>query len=108
MPLAHLTLPTRHVERTAAFLERTLGYRRRPAPGNSPVEAQWLDVGRNQQFHVVHVEGFEVSGFEGEFGRHIAVFHALADFDALKTRLAAEQADVMQPLRRTAFERFFF
>jgi len=108
MSLAHLTLSTQHVERTATFLERTLGYTRRPAPANSPVETQWLDIGRGQQFHVTFVDGFEVSRFEGEFGRHIAVFHPLADFPALKQRLAREQADVMPPLRATAFERFFF
>ena len=108
MPLAHLTLPTQHVERTAAFLTRTLGFNERPAPANSPVETRWLDIGRGQQFHVTYVEGFEVSRFEGEFGRHIAVFYPLAGFDTLKARLASEGAEVFLPLRRTAFERFFF
>jgi hypothetical protein len=108
MALAHLTLPTAHVERTTAFLERTLSFPRRPAPANSPVETRWLDIGRGQQFHVTYVEGFEVSRFEGEFGRHIAVFYPLAEFDALKARLAEERAEVFLPLRRTAFERFFF
>src|SRR5690606_19714434 len=45
MSLAHLTLPTRQVERTAALLERTLGYRRKTVAANSPVEAVWLDLG---------------------------------------------------------------
>jgi uncharacterized protein related to proFAR isomerase len=30
MSLAHLTLPTRHVQGTASFLEHTLGYTRHP------------------------------------------------------------------------------
>ena len=108
MSLAHLTLPTRYVDRTAGFFERTLGYRRNPVPGNTPVEALWLDIGRGQEMHVFYVEGFEVSPFEREFGRHVAVFHPLADFPALKQRLTAEGAELIEPLRATPFERFFF
>ena len=108
MSLAHLTLPTQHVDRTASFFERTLGYSRNPVPGNSPVEALWLDIGRGQEMHVFYVEGFEASPFEGEFGRHVALFHPLADFPRLKERLANEGAVLMEPLRATPFERFFF
>ncbi len=46
MSLAHLTLPTREVERTATFFEAALGYARLPVPTNSPVELVWLDIGR--------------------------------------------------------------
>ena len=67
MSLAHLTLPTEQVDRTASFFERTLGYARNPVPGNSPVEALWLDIGRGQEMHVFYVEGFRTSPFEGEF-----------------------------------------
>jgi catechol 2,3-dioxygenase-like lactoylglutathione lyase family enzyme len=88
MSLAHLTLPTRDVDGTARFFERTLGYVRNPVPGNSPVEALWLDIGRGQELHVFYVEGFVVGGFEGEFGRHVALFHPLADFPALRERFA--------------------
>jgi catechol 2,3-dioxygenase-like lactoylglutathione lyase family enzyme len=108
MSLAHLTLPTQHVEQTAAFFERTLGYSRNPSPGNSPVETVWLDIGRGQEIHVVYVEGFELSPFEREFGRHVAVFHPLPDFPALKDRLAREGAELIRPLRAAPFERFFF
>jgi catechol 2,3-dioxygenase-like lactoylglutathione lyase family enzyme len=108
MSLAHLTLATEHVERTAAFFERTLGYTRNPRPGNSPVEVIWLDIGHGQEMHVIHVEGFTVSAYEREFGRHVAVFHALADFPALKERLTREGAELIAPLRPTPFERFFF
>jgi catechol 2,3-dioxygenase-like lactoylglutathione lyase family enzyme len=108
MALAHLTLPTRDVERTAVFFERTLGYLRAGVPGNSPIAALWLDVGRGQTLHVFYVEGFEVSRFEHEFGRHIAVFHPLADFAALKARLTAQGAEIIAPIRPTPFERFFF
>ena len=108
MSLAHLTLPTRDVDGTAKFFERTLGYVRNPVPGNSPVEALWLDIGRGQELHVFYVEGFEVSGFESEFGRHVAVFHPLADFPALRERLTREGAVLTEPLRQTPFKRFFF
>jgi catechol 2,3-dioxygenase-like lactoylglutathione lyase family enzyme len=108
MSLAHLTLPTREVEKTASFFERTLGYRRLAVPTNSPVELVWLDLGRGQDMHVFYVEGFSVSPFENEFGRHVAVFFPLAEFDAIKRRLESEGAQVFAPLRPTPFERFFF
>jgi catechol 2,3-dioxygenase-like lactoylglutathione lyase family enzyme len=108
MSLAHLTLPTREVEKTASFFERTLGYARNPVPGNSPVEALWLDIGRGQEMHVFYVEDFAVSPFESEFGRHVAVFHPLADFAGLKRRLLEQGAEILAPLRATPFERFFF
>ena len=108
MSFAHLTLPTRDVNATASFFERTFGYARNPVPGNSPVEALWLDIGRGQEIHVFYVEGFAVSPFENEFGRHVALFHPLADFDRLKRHLVEAGAELMDPLRATPFERFFF
>ena len=108
MSLAHLTLPTRAVEGTAAFLEQTLGFTRDAAPANSPVETVWLATGGGQQMHIVFVEGFAVSPFEGEFGRHIAIFHPSQEIAGLKARLTAAGAQVMQPLRSSAHERFFF
>ena len=108
MSLAHFTLPTREVEKTASFLEQTLGYVREPVPANVPDETVWLDIGRGQQLHVFFVEGFAVSPFEREFGRHVAVFHPLGDFDALKERLRQRGATIVEPLRSTPFERFFF
>jgi catechol 2,3-dioxygenase-like lactoylglutathione lyase family enzyme len=108
MTLAHLTLPTQEVERTAAFLEATLEFRRGAIPGNSPVPTQWLDMGGGQQIHIVFVRGYAASAFEGEFGRHIAVTYPRDGFDGLKARLEARGAEVMTPLRATSFERFFF
>ena len=108
MSLAHLTLPTQHVERTATFFERTFGYTRNPSPTNSPIETVWLNIGRGQEMHVLHVEGFEVSRFENEFGRHVAVFHPVADFAELKARLVDAGAALIDPQRATQFERFFF
>ena len=108
MTLAHLTLPTRHVERTTAFFEQTLGYHRKGVPSNSPVEVAWLDIGHGQEMHVFFVEGFAVSRFEAEFGRHVAVFHPLADFPALRQRLLEAGAELIEPLRPTPFARLFF
>ena len=108
MSLAHLTLPTQDVEGTANFLEQTLGYRRKPVPSNSPVEVSWLDIGHGQEIHVFYVEGFVVSPFEAEFGRHVAVFHALADFPALRQRLLQAGAELIEPRRATSFARLFF
>jgi Glyoxalase/Bleomycin resistance protein/Dioxygenase superfamily len=108
MPLAHFTLPSQKVDQTAAFLEQTLGYSRDPVPDNVPCETVWLNIGHGQQLHVFHVDGFEVSPFEREFGRHVAVFHPLADFARLKAALTARGAELIAPLRATPFERFFF
>jgi catechol 2,3-dioxygenase-like lactoylglutathione lyase family enzyme len=108
MSLAHLTLPSREVEKTVTFLEQTLGYTRDPVPDNVPDETVWLNIGAGQQVHVFYVEGFEVSPFESEFGRHVAVLHPLADFQALKQRLVERGAELIEPLRPTPFERFFF
>lgn len=108
MSLSHVTLATREVEKTAAFLEQTLGYRRDPVPENIPCESAWLNVGRGQQIHVVYVAGFEASPFEQEFGRHMAVFHPLSRFAELKQALAQLGAELIEPLRATPFDRFFF
>ena len=108
MSFAHLTLPTRDVERTASFFENTLGYSRRPVPDNSPMDIVWLDVGGGQEIHVIWVDRFVVLPHESEFGRHVAVFYPLAEFPALKDRLTAEGAELIQARRPTPFERFFF
>ncbi len=108
MPFAHVTLPTRSVEETATFFERTLLYRRRPVPSNSPVEVVWLELGPGHDMHVFFVAGFQVSPFEGEFGRHVAVWYSKAQLAGLKRRLANEGAELMEPVRATAVERFFF
>jgi predicted enzyme related to lactoylglutathione lyase len=108
MSLAHLTLPTRDVDKTAQFFEKTLGYTRSPVPENSPVDVVWLEIGRGQQMHVLYVEGFEVSRFESEFGRHVALFYPLEQLPALKARLVEQGATLVEPRRATPFERFFF
>ena len=108
MSLAHFTLPTRDVEKTARFFEATLGYVRKRLPANSAREAVWFEIGHGQEMHVLYVETFEISPFEAEFGRHVAVFYPRAGFAELKRRLAAEGATLIDAIRTTAFERFFF
>jgi catechol 2,3-dioxygenase-like lactoylglutathione lyase family enzyme len=108
MHFAHLTLPTRDVERTCAFLVKTLGFTLLPTPANSPVPVYWLDLGNGQSIHVFYVEGFEPSPFESEFGRHVALYHPVSDFPAMKERLIAEGAELVDEIRKAPFERFFF
>jgi PhzF family phenazine biosynthesis protein len=108
MSFAHLTLPTRDVGRTAAFFEDTFGYTREAVPGNMPVDAVWLDLGGGQQIHVIRLDGFTVSASEHQFGRHMAVFHPHADFPRLKDALRRQGAALLDPLRPTAYDRFFF
>jgi hypothetical protein len=108
MFFAHMTLPTPRVQDTASFLERTFGFPRNPVPRNSPVETVWLNVGRGQELHVTFVSDFHTSRFEAEFGRHLAVFVPLAEFEGLKARVVAAGGTLVTPLRTTPFERFFF
>src|SRR5688500_9255031 len=110
MSFAHLTIATRDVPRTAAFFERAMGWPPVATPGNTPGElrAAWGQLGPGQQIHIPHVDGFEPSAFEAEFGRHVAVFHPAADLPALKRRLAEHGATLVDPIRPTPFDRFFF
>src|SRR4051812_40558595 len=105
---AHLTLPTQHVEETTRFLETVLRCARKPVPANSPVDARWLDIGHGQELHVFFVDGFVTSPFEAEFGRHVALFHPVGDFSALRQRVQDAGGALVEPLRSTPFERLFF
>ncbi len=105
---AHLTLPTQQVEATTRFIESVLRYPRKPVPANSPVDVRWLDIGHAQELHVFYVEGFAVSPFEAEFGRHVALFHPVDDFPALRLRISEAGGELVEPLRATPFERLFF
>ena len=58
--------------------------------------------------HLVEVKDFAPSPFEAEFGRHVALAVPLAEFDALKRRLTAHRATLIEPRRPTPFTRFFF
>lgn len=108
MSIAHITLATRDVPRSRDFFANALGWTPIEHPGNINVDAAWLDIADGQQLHLVRVADFDVSPFEKEFGRHVAVSFPLAEFDALKIRLVEHGATLIDPLRETPFPRFFF
>jgi len=106
--LHHLTLATRDVIASLDFFLNTLDWKQIHRPGNIDIQAAWLDIGDGQQLHLLHKEGFEASPFEAEFGRHFAFDYPLDEFPALKERLLAHGAELIDPIRETPFERFFF
>jgi catechol 2,3-dioxygenase-like lactoylglutathione lyase family enzyme len=108
MALAHITLATRDVRRSAVFFEETLGWRPIARPANIDRPAAWLAIAPGMELHLVEDLDFEPSRFEREFGRHIAVTFPLAAFPALQERLQARGATLIEPLRDTPFQRFFF
>lgn len=108
MPFAHLTLPSRQVERTASWLEGIFGWARKPVPGNIPVETVWLDLGRGQEVHVFYVAGFDVSPFEAEFGRHVAIFQPGDRLDDLQAQVTAAGGTIVPEERLAPYRRFFF
>ena len=58
--------------------------------------------------HLIENPEFEPSPFERECGRHVAVTVPLDRFPALRERLAARGATLIEPIRDTPFRRFFF
>jgi catechol 2,3-dioxygenase-like lactoylglutathione lyase family enzyme len=106
--LAHITLATRDVARSTAFFQDVLGWRPAARPGNITTKAAWLEIAPGMELHLIEDPDFEPSPFEKEFGRHIAVTFALAEFSALKARLHSSGATLIEPIRETPFERFFF
>ena len=108
MAIAHFTLATRNVRRASQFFAATLGWQSLERPSNIPLPAAWLAIATGQELHLVEVPDYEPSPFEREFGRHIAVTIPLADFPALKERLLQQGAQLVDPLRPTPVERFFF
>ena len=108
MPLAHITLATRDVRASEAFFAGALGWRSIDRPNNIGRPAAWLAVAPGQELHLVEVSGFAPSPFESEFGRHVALTVAPAEFAALKGRLRQHGAEMIEPQRETPFARFFF
>ena len=108
MTFAHFTLATRDVETSSLFFQNTLGWAPISQPDNINRNADWLNITENQQLHLLLVAGFEPSPFEAEFGRHFAIFQPGSEFSDLKQRLVEHGATLIDPLRDTPFERFFF
>ena len=108
MTFAHLTMATRDVAASATFYQETLGWKLIHHADNIEQSAAWLEMGPNQQLHLLQVPDYEPSPFEREFGRHVAVFVPLREFADLKQRLVDQGAELIAPERATLFERFFF
>jgi catechol 2,3-dioxygenase-like lactoylglutathione lyase family enzyme len=107
MTYAHLTLATQDVDATIDFLGKTFGWELIGRPENVEKPGAWLSMAENQQIHLLHIDGYEPSPFEGEFGRHFAIFHPKADYDALKQRLLDHGAEISEAIVPTSFPRFF-
>ena len=108
MSFAHLTLATRDVRRSVAFFAATLGWRAIDRPNNIGRPAAWLEMAPGEELHLIEVQDFAPSPFEQEFGRHVAVAFPQSQFAELRRRLAELGAELIEPLRPTPFERFFF
>jgi catechol 2,3-dioxygenase-like lactoylglutathione lyase family enzyme len=108
MAIAHFTLATRDVPRSARFFEAVLGWRPIGRPGNIGRAAAWLEIAPGQELHLVEVADFEPSPFEREFGRHVALSIPKASFARLKVELERHGGTLILALRDTPFERFFF
>ncbi len=108
MALAHITLATRDVRRSSTFFAEALGWRPIARPNNIGRPAAWLAIAPGVELHLIEDSAFEPSRFEREFGRHVAVTVPLDEFPALKERLQALGATLIDPLRDTPFQRFFF
>lgn len=108
MSFAHLTLATQDVVASSQFFQNTMGWTPISRPGNIDRTADWLNIAPGQQLHLLRVDDFQVSRFEAEFGRHFAVFYKGSEFKSLKARLIENRAELIDPIRETPFERFFF
>jgi catechol 2,3-dioxygenase-like lactoylglutathione lyase family enzyme len=108
MALAHVTLATRDIRRSVRFFHEVMGWPPIGRPLNNAVPTCWLRIAPRQELHLVEVPEFTPSPFEREYGRHVAVSMPRISFAALKERLLAAGAEVIEPLRETPFERFFF
>jgi len=108
MSFAHLTLATSDVILSRDFFAGTLGWEPIERPGNIDVEGAWLRIAPGQELHLLRVLDFVPSEFEREFGRHVAVEYPADGFAGLKERLAKRGAELIDPIRETPFDRFFF
>ena len=67
-----------------------LGWQPLARPGNIDTNAAWLEIAPGIELHLIEDPEFEPSPFEKEFGRHIALTSALADFPQVERAIAAQ------------------
>ncbi len=108
MALAHVTLATRELTQSTTFFHEVMGWQPIGRPRNNAAPAAWLLIAPGQELHLVEVRDFQPSPFEEEYGRHIALSVPREAFPKLKERLVTHGAKVIEPLRDTPFDRFFF
>ena len=106
--IAHFTIATRDVARSAAFFTSTLDWPPVARPGNIGQTAAWLQIAPDQELHLIQVDDFQPSDYEQEFGRHFAIRFPESGFTDLKKRLVEHGAELIAPQRETPFQRFFF
>src|SRR5262249_38994181 len=99
MSIFHITLATKSVEYTADFFRATLGFESIDRPGNIAFPAAWLRLGSGQELHLVEIPDFQPSAFEREYGRHVALGYPASEFSALKQRLVANGAEIINATR---------
>ena len=75
----------------------TLGWRPIARPNNIGRPAAWLTIAPGVELHLIEDPEYEPSPFEREFGRHVAVTVPLAEFPALRERLQARGATLIEP-----------
>jgi len=108
MTLAHLTIATRDSKSTTEFLQHIFEWPLVDRPANLDPTTYWLEISPEQQIHVLQVEGFEVSPFEKEFGRHFAFFITQDLMDRIRGRLTEMNREIIPAIRPTPFDRYFF
>ncbi|MBI1247839.1 hypothetical protein GC197_08310 [bacterium] len=108
MTLAHLTIATPDSKGTSEFFQKVFDWPLVHRPANVDLTTYWLDIGQGQQVHVLEVDGFQVSPFEKEFGRHFAFLFPAAQLAQIRQRLEELNVEVIPAIRPTPFERFFF
>jgi catechol 2,3-dioxygenase-like lactoylglutathione lyase family enzyme len=108
MSIIHITLPTRDLARTVRFFEDAFGWRPIDRPDNVAVPGAFLAIAPGQEIHFIEISSFEPSPFEREYGRHVALSAPREQFHQLKERLQRLGAELIDPVRATPFDRFFF
>ena len=107
MALAHVTPAGRELARSMAFFHEVLGWTPIGRPRNNAAPAAWLQIvpGRSCTWSRPRVPALAVRA--RVWPAHRASLPR-PGFPTLKERLIAHGAEVIEPLRDTPFDRFFF